>query len=85
MQSPLIGRVFQAGARPSILGFGSQVVTESLSRRSLHDLDGRDRVNLPSGCSPIALATRCSVLRFILVLHVERSLSRNARVDQSTP
>jgi len=54
------------------LNFGSQVVTESLSRRSRHDLNRCDRVNLPSGRSPIALATRSRVLGFILVLHVEQ-------------
>ena len=35
-----------------------RLVTESLFCRSLHDLDGRDRMNLPSRRSPIAPATR---------------------------
>ena len=54
------------------LNFGLQVVTESLSGRSLHDLDGRDRMNLPSGRPPIALATRSRVLGFVLVFHIEQ-------------
>ena len=54
------------------LSFGSQVVTESLSGRSLHDLNGSDRVNFPSGRSPVALATRSGILGFILVFYVEK-------------
>ena len=47
-------------------------VTQSLSGRSLHDLNGCDGVNFPSGCSPIALPTRSRVLGFILVFHIEK-------------
>jgi hypothetical protein len=43
---------------------------ESLFRRSLYNLNGCDRLNVPSGRSPVPLTTGSGVLGFILVLHV---------------
>ncbi len=54
------------------LSFRSQLIYEPLFCGSLHDLDGCDRVNLPSGRSPVALSTGSRALGLVLVFHIKQ-------------